>query len=116
MDCSSCDCLQISNINQCAETLDFDLGMANADITVIFNITGRSKRIYQIGVATDSNGEVSIPTGVLPNGYLSVFTVGKYKVWFNDSESGEILIIDGNENTCIEFKASSIIDVVIPFV
>jgi hypothetical protein len=49
----NCECIQIDNINQCDQVVSFDLGILNAERDLKFNITGRSKRIYQIDVTTE---------------------------------------------------------------
>lgn len=105
-----CECLAIDKISQCEEVLIFDLGILNAELDLKFNITGRSKRIYQIEVTTDADGIASVSIESLPIGYLSVFYKGSYTVYFTDSDNKKVEIRDTNKS-CFEFQVSDILDV-----
>jgi len=102
-DCN-CECAQIADVNQCADNLIFELGIEFAEVDLIFNITGRSKRIYRIAITPNEDGTAIIPTSMLPVGYLSVHTAGKYKVWFDNADTNEIIL------TCYEFRANSVLN------
>ena len=109
--CNQCECISLDNINQCEDVLTFDLGILNAEKDLKFNITGRSKRIYQIDVTTDSDGIASVDLEPLPIGYISLHFPGVYKVWFTDQENQKVAIRD-TEKSCFEFKAESITGVI----
>ncbi len=101
-DCN-CECLQIDGFGQCDSYIDFDLGVLNAEKELIFNITGRSKRIYQLEITTDGDGIASINTLNLPVAYLSIHSVKKYKVFFQDKSTKEFISIRDTNKTCFEF-------------
>ena len=84
--CDNCICVKVDNVSQCEEVLTFDLGILNAERDLKFNITGRSKRIYQIDITTDSDGIASVDLESLPVGYISIHYLGFYEVYFIDSE------------------------------
>lgn len=104
-----CECVQLSNFGQCEEFLRFDLGALNYDSELVFNITGRSFRIYRVSILTDENGIAIVPTSSLPSAYLSTHSKSKYKVWFENS-LGEKVSIKDTKKDCFEFSVSSIID------
>lgn len=103
----NCECIQIDNINQCDQVVSFDLGILNAERDLKFNITGRSKRIYQIDVTTDADGVAEVNIESLPVGYISILNTGFYQVYFTDSENQKVEIQDTSKS-CFEFKASFI--------
>lgn len=103
----NCECIQIENINQCDQSLSFNLGILNAERDLKFNITGRSKRIYQIEVTTDADGVAEVNIESLPVGYISILNPGSYQVYFTDSENQKVEIQDTSKS-CFEFKASFI--------
>lgn len=105
-----CECVQLSNFGQCEEFLRFDLGILNAELDLKFNITGRSKRIYQIEVTTDADGIVEVNIESLPIGYLSVLFKGIYQVYFTNSVDQKVEIRD-TDKSCFEFQVSDILDV-----
>lgn len=102
-----CECVAIDKISQCEEVLTFDLGILNAELDLKFNITGRSKRIYQIEVTTDADGIAEVDIEYLPIGYLSVFFKGTYHVYFTNSSNQKVEIRDTNKS-CFEFQVSGI--------
>ena len=106
-----CECLAIDKISQCEEVLTFDLGILNAELDLKFNITGRSRRIYQIEVTTDADGIVEVNIEPLPVGYLSVLFKGIYQVYFTNSVNEKIEIRNTGKS-CFEFQVSDIIGVV----
>ena len=105
-----CECVAIDKISQCEEVLSFDLGVLNAELDLKFNITGRSKRIYQIEVTTDADGVADVNIESLPIGYLSVFFKGIYQVYFTNSVDQKVEIRD-TDKSCFEFQVSDILDV-----
>jgi len=112
MNACDCECIQISDINQCAETIDIDLGVLNADKELEVYITGRSKRIYKLNLTSDLDGIISINTSLLPNGYFSIHTPGKYKI--SIEENGEPIEITNTGKSCIEFRVNSILETINP--
>lgn len=98
-----CECLAIDGFGQCDTYISFDLGILNAEKDVIFNITGRSKRIYQLEITTDGDGIASINTGNLTVGYLSIYSKNKYKVFFQDKTTKEPIQIRNTGKYCFEF-------------
>lgn len=106
-----CECVAIDKISQCDEVLSFDLGILNAELDLKFNITGRSRRIYQIDATTDADGIAEVNIETLPVGYLSVFHKVSYTVYFTNSNNERIEIRDTNKS-CFEFQVSDIIGVV----
>ncbi|MBK9936668.1 MAG: hypothetical protein IPP05_21775 [Cytophagaceae bacterium] len=108
--CDNCNCVNVDNISQCEEVLTFDLGILNAELDLKFNITGRSKRIYQIDVTTNADGIASVELETLPVGYISIHFPGLYEVYFIDSENQKVEIKDTGKS-CFEFKVSDILNV-----
>lgn len=106
-----CECISIDKISQCEEVLSFDLGVLNAELDLKFNITGRSKRIYQIEVTTDADGIADVNIENLPIGYLSVLFKGIYQVYFTNSENQKVEIRDTNKS-CFEFQVLENINVI----
>jgi hypothetical protein len=113
--CDNCICVKVDNVSQCEEVLTFDLGILNAERDLKFNITGRSKRIYQIDITTDSDGIASVDLESLPVGYISIHYLGFYEVYFTDSENQRVEIKDTGKS-CFEFKVSDILNVTPPIV
>lgn len=110
----SCECIQLNSFGQCDETISFELGESNANKLLVFNITGRSERIYQIsGIETDSQGKATIETSNLVPSYLSIHSRNKYKVWFQelDTETDKLNDVNINETgkSCFEFEVKQII-------
>ncbi|HRG02012.1 MAG TPA: hypothetical protein PKZ75_12920 [Bacteroidia bacterium] len=111
----NCECIQIDNINQCDQVVSFDLGILNAERDLKFNITGRSKRIYQIDVTTDADGIASVNLETLPIGYISIHFPGLYEVYFTNSENQKVEIKDTGKS-CFEFKVSDFLNLTPPIV
>lgn len=110
----SCECIQLNSFGQCDETISFELGESNANKLLIFNITGRSERIYQIsGIESDDTGRSTIDASNLIPNYLSIHSKNKYKVWFYElnQENGNLESVTINEygKSCFEFEVSQII-------
>lgn len=110
----SCECIQLIGFGQCDETISFELGESNAEKMLVFNITGRSERIYQIsGIETDSQGKATIETSNLVPSYLSIHSRNKYKVWFyelnQDTGNLDNIMINGTDKSCFEFEVKQII-------
>ena len=98
-----CECVAIDGFGQCDTHISFDLGILNAEKELIFNITGRSKRIYQLEITTDADGIATINTGNLIPGYLSIYSKNKYKVYFQDKATKESIEIRNTGKLCFEF-------------
>ena len=105
-----CECITLDKINQCEDFLTFDLGILNAEVDLIFNITGRSKRNYQIEVTTDADGIAVVNIESLPVGYLSTHFKGIYTVYFLNSDNQKVEIRDTNKS-CFEFQVTDILNI-----
>jgi len=112
MNACDCECIQFDDINQCAETIDIDLGILNADKELEVYITGRSKRIYKLNLTSNGDGIITIYTSNLPNGYFSIHTPGKYKISIEENASP--IEITNTGKSCIEFKVNSILEIINP--
>lgn len=108
-DCN-CECLQIADINQCADTIEIDLGIYNAEKELEVYITGRSKRIYKLNINANLDGKISIVSTALPNGYFSIHTKAKYKI--SVEENGTPININSSGKSCVEFRAKSILEII----
>jgi len=112
MNACDCDCVQVSDINQCSETIQIDLGILNAEKELEVYVSGRSKRIYKLNLVSDLDGVITINTSLLPNGYFSIHTPGKYKI--SIEENGSPIEITNTGKSCIEFKVNSILEIINP--
>lgn len=109
IDCN-CECLQIADINQCADTIEIDLGILNAEKELEVYVSGRSKRIYKLNLVSDLDGVITINTSLLPNGYFSIHTKAKYKI--SVEENGTPININSSGKSCVEFRAKSILEII----
>jgi len=99
----ACECIQLVGFGQCDSHISFDLGILNAEKELIFNITGRSKRVYQLEILTDEDGIATINTLNLPGAYLSIHAVKNYTVFFQDKTTKADILIRDTNKTCFEF-------------